>query len=149
VLHTVWPLEAIMLRGVQIFGTCTERAPCTPAPQFMRHRNTLVKLYRCTKFGVSSGKFPEIRGPHEQISFTPLAGKVDPPRDRTLLLDDVARCRARHLRVSILCLHSFDLWRPACCFCTGPRGGTWHVPRGADRPATGAIVVPPLRRTRR
>jgi len=90
-----------MLRGVQIFGTCTARAPGTSEPKIVRRRNTLVELYRCTKFGVSSENFPEIRGPLRENSFTPLAGKVDPPRGRTLQLDFVAWYRAPNLRVSI------------------------------------------------
>ena len=59
------------------------RAPCTPSPNGMHHRITLIELHQCTKFGVESSKFPKTGGPFSnklirswRTRFTPLPFSV-------------------------------------------------------------------------
>ena len=51
--------------------TCTARAPCTPAPFFIRRQVGLAKVHPCTEFGVASSKFTFTGGPHVKKVFRP------------------------------------------------------------------------------
>ena len=44
-------------------------AACTPSPNGMHHRITLIELHQCTKFGVDSSKFPKTGGPFSNKLF--------------------------------------------------------------------------------
>ena len=62
--------------------TCTARAPCTPAPFFIRRQVGIAKVHPCTEFGVASSKFTFTGGPHVKTASSPLARAAGTPQER-------------------------------------------------------------------
>ena len=67
---------------MQTTCTCTARAPCTPAPFFIRRQVGLAKVHPCTEFGVASSKFTFTGGPHVKTASSPLARAAGTPQER-------------------------------------------------------------------
>ena len=145
----VSPVGACEFVSVQTTCACTARAQCIPAPLFIRRQVGLVKVYPCTEFGVASSKFTFTGGPHVKTASSPLARAACTPLERhpqwilswcsTRVTCEFRICGAP--RVTCRAVRK-KFGRPS-------RGDTCHVPRAADRPATGTTVVPAFRRVHR
>ena len=72
--------SAAMSKNVQrwCFPTCTARAVCTPGQTFIQCRDDLLKIYRCTKFGVLSSRLQTLGRSHVY--------EVPPPFSSTRIL---------------------------------------------------------------
>ena len=100
-------------------------------------------MHPCTEFGVASSKFAFTGGPHVKTASSPLARAAGTPQERH------PQWILSWYSTRVTCEFGFRGCPPfdpqglfEKIFGSSLRGGTCHVPRTGDRPATGTIVVP-------
>ena len=140
-------------RCVRIFK-CTNhlRVHCTctmhPSPLLHTAPSRPCQGAPCTEFGVAGSKFTFTGGPHVKTASSPLARAAGTPLERhpQWILSWCSTHVTCEFGISgaprLTCRAAKIFGRPS-------RGGTCHVPRAADRPATGTTVVPAFRRVDR